>query len=348
MELRQLIARLAKTDVAVLILGENGTGKELIAKSIHEGSTRKGKPFVSLNCAAVPSELIESELFGHEKGAFTGAVDRRAGRFEQAEGGTLFLDEIGDMPLALQPKLLRVLQEREFERVGGRATVKTNVRVLTATNKDLLTSAKHGKFRQDLYYRIAVFPVQSPPLRERATDIPFLANAFLQESSRPTLTLAPAASAVLSLHKFPGNVRELRNVIERLVIMTNSEEVSVTEAQQALNLDHQYRLDEKEKTDDLVVLQRVVHELAQTVKYHTTKAEFVENPIIAESIGIRPGTLVQREEQYGLVVELDGPNMLVTLTNARGVPTSLDKPEHDMWAAEDVISLRRPQRAIAP
>jgi DNA-binding NtrC family response regulator len=221
--LMQQIGRVASSEGRVLITGENGTGKELIARGIHASSLRKDRPFVSLNCAAVPGELIESELFGHEKGAFTGAVQRKIGKFERADTGTLFLDEVGDMPAAMQAKLLRVLQSGEFERVGGNETIKVDVRVLSATNKDLLKEIAEGRFREDLYYRLNVVPLVSPPLRDRKEDIPLLVARFLSDAAarnhRRVPELTDRAMALLASHDYPGNVRELRNLVERIVIL---------------------------------------------------------------------------------------------------------------------------------
>ncbi|CAM3281159.1 sigma-54-dependent Fis family transcriptional regulator [Corallococcus sp. ZKHCc1 1396] len=233
-----LIQRAAPSEGRVLITGENGTGKELIARALHQHSKRKGGPFVKLNCAAVPHDLIESELFGHEKGAFTGAVSVRRGKFELAHEGTLFLDEIGDMPAAMQSKLLRVLQEGELERVGGAETLKVDVRVLAATNKNLEKEIAAGRFREDLYYRINVVQIHSPPLRERAEDLPDLINTFLSEAcaknGRRPLMLSPDALAVMSAYDYPGNVRELRNLVERLAILCEGPVVSRTDALELL------------------------------------------------------------------------------------------------------------------
>ena len=219
-----LAAKVAPTESTVLIAGETGTGKELIARAIHKRSKRGERTFVGVNCAAIPSSLIMSELFGHEKGAFTGAVQRRLGRFELAEGGTLFLDEVGDLPLETQIALLRVLQEREFERVGGNRTIRVNVRVLATTNRNLQKSVERKEFRQDLYYRLNVFPIIVPPLRQRREDIPALAEVFLRATARKhgvaPQSIAPDALRVLIGYDWPGNVRELQNVIERAVILT--------------------------------------------------------------------------------------------------------------------------------
>jgi transcriptional regulator with GAF, ATPase, and Fis domain len=219
------VERVAPTDATVLVLGETGTGKELIARAIHQLSSRCGRAFLKLNCAAIPMDLLESELFGHEKGAFTGAVAQKVGRFELADRGTLFLDEVGDIPLALQPKLLRVLQEQEFERLGGTQTHRADVRVLAATNRDLDEMVASGRFRADLYYRLNVFPVLLPSLRERREDIPALVAHFVEVCSRKMgkriERVADDAMTALAAYDWPGNVRELQNVIERAVILAD-------------------------------------------------------------------------------------------------------------------------------
>jgi DNA-binding NtrC family response regulator len=221
----QQVKEVGPLDTSVLILGESGTGKEGIASNIHHLSPRRGKPFVKLNCAALPPNLVESELFGHEKGAFTGAFERRIGKFEQANGGTLFLDEIGEMPPSLQVKLLRVLQEREIERLGGRETIKVNVRIIAATNANLEKGIAEGRFRLDLYYRLNVFPIILPPLRQRKEDIPLLVAHFIrmyaQKAGRRTESIAGEALARLMDYSWPGNVRELQNVIERSILLAN-------------------------------------------------------------------------------------------------------------------------------
>jgi len=221
--LRNLISRVARTDATVLIQGENGTGKELVANEIFLNSQRNKSPYIKVNCAAISETLIESEFFGHEKGSFTGATERREGRFELANGGTILLDEISEIPPNLQAKLLRVLQEREFERVGGNKTIKVDVRVLATTNRNLLKEVEKGEFREDLYYRLNVFPLQVPPLRERKEDIPLLATRFLQRFSRQHGLRIPGftedSMKQLLAHSWPGNVRELQNLIERAVIL---------------------------------------------------------------------------------------------------------------------------------
>jgi formate hydrogenlyase transcriptional activator len=215
------------TDSTVLILGETGTGKELIARAVHGASPRCGRPFVTLNCAAIPAELLESELFGHERGAFTGAVAQRVGRFEAANGGTLFLDEIGDMPLALQAKLLRVLQEQEFERLGSSMTRRADVRIVAATNQDLVALIADKHFRMDLYYRLNVFPIALPPLRERVSDIPLLVRHFVEKygarMSKQISGISSDSMDALQRYPWPGNIRELQNFAERAVIMTRGD-----------------------------------------------------------------------------------------------------------------------------
>ncbi len=229
-QLKQQIAVAAPTSGWVLITGENGTGKELVARAIHENSKRKERPFVEVNCAAIPEELIESELFGHEKGAFTGATAARKGKFDQAHGGTLFLDEIGDMSLKTQAKILRILQEHKFERVGGNRTIEVDVRVIAATNKNLEQEIAAGNFREDLYYRLNVLPFHVPPLRERLVDIPLLTDHFLRhfcsKESRSIKRLDESALRMMMRYSWPGNVRELKNIIERLVIMVPDEVIT--------------------------------------------------------------------------------------------------------------------------
>ncbi|PVZ66737.1 sigma-54 dependent transcriptional regulator [Pelagibaculum spongiae] len=221
-EIRQLVSQVADCDANVLVLGESGTGKEEVARSLHEASCRKEGPFVPVNCGAIPGELLESELFGHEKGAFTGAISARAGRFELAKGGTLFLDEIGDMPLQMQVKLLRVLQERTFERVGGNKSIACDVRIVAATHRDLETLIRKGDFREDLYYRLNVFPIEVPSLRQRLQDLPELFDRLvyrLTKQGRPGVTLSAEAIIALQNCTWKGNVRELSNLIERLTIL---------------------------------------------------------------------------------------------------------------------------------
>ena len=237
-QVRFLIQQVAKTDANVLILGPSGTGKEVVARNIHLLSHRSDGPFVPINCGAIPAELLESELFGHEKGAFTGAISTRKGRFELAQGGTLFLDEIGDMPLPMQVKLLRVLQERTYERVGGTQAIKADVRIVAATHRDLEQMIAEGSFREDLYYRLNVFPIDTPALSERVDDIPLLISELLKRQEKYSQTrvkFTEYAMQSLQLHSWPGNVRELANLLERMVIMYPDQVVDVAE------LPHKYR-----------------------------------------------------------------------------------------------------------
>ncbi len=236
--LYELIRRAAPSEGRVLITGENGTGKELVAKAIHQNSRRRAGPFVQLNCAAVPQELIESELFGHERGAFTGAVSARRGKFELASEGTLFLDEVGDMPAAMQAKVLRVLQEGELERVGGTETLKADVRVIAATNRDLEAEIRAGRFREDLFYRLNVVHLHCPPLRERREDLPDLIDAFLKEAcarnGKRQMQLSPEALSLMAAYEYPGNVRELKNLVERLAILCPGPTISGAEGAELL------------------------------------------------------------------------------------------------------------------
>jgi formate hydrogenlyase transcriptional activator len=219
------VRMVAPTDSAVLIQGETGTGKELVARAVHDQSTRKHEPFVTLNCAAIPSGLLESELFGHERGAYTGALNSAIGRFQMAHQGTLFLDEIGDMPLELQPKLLRVLQEQEFERLGSTRTIRVDVRIVAATNRDLAAMVQERTFRADLFYRLHVFPIPLPPLRDRLEDIPLLVRYFVEKfaerMNRDVHIIPDEVMEVLKHHNWPGNIRELQNFIERAVILSS-------------------------------------------------------------------------------------------------------------------------------
>jgi len=230
-EIYRVIARLTQTDLTVMITGESGTGKELVARALHDYGKRKHRSFVAVNMAAIPRELVESELFGHERGAFTGAINRGVGRFEQAEGGTLFLDEIGDMPMEAQTRLLRVLQQGEYTTVGGRSPIRTDVRIIAATNRDLRQFIQQGLFREDLYYRLNVVPLRLPPLRERTEDVPDLVRHFLREAEEeglPAKHAEPEALALLERHGWPGNVRELENLIRRLVVLHSGDAISAS------------------------------------------------------------------------------------------------------------------------
>ena len=279
------LERVAASETRVCILGETGTGKELVARTLHQKSPRASGPFITLNCAAVPAELIESELFGHEKGSFTGAAARHLGKFEQANSGTLFLDEIGDMPPPMQAKLLRVLEEGEVERIGGSGTVKVDVRVIVATHRDLSQQVREGKFRQDLFHRIYVFPITLPPLRERRDDIPVLIEHFNKQIARqnnwkPTEFTADAI-AELARYSWPGNVRELHNMVERLLLLSTNNEVDLNTVRLALPAGSQtsgnatpandhgplsQRMDEVERQIILAELERNQHHITNTAK----------------------------------------------------------------------------------
>ena len=279
------LERVAASETRVCILGETGTGKELVARTLHQKSQRSSGPFITLNCAAVPAELIESELFGHEKGSFTGAAARHLGKFEQANSGTLFLDEIGDMPLPMQAKLLRVLEEGEVERIGGSGTVKVDVRVIVATHRDLAEQVREGKFRQDLFHRIYVFPITLPPLRERRDDIPVLVDHFQKQIARQNnwkpAEFTPDAIAELQRYSWPGNVRELRNMIERLLLLSANNRVDLNTVKLALpmgipsaaastSFDGQgplsQRMDEVERRIILSELERQQNHITNTAK----------------------------------------------------------------------------------
>ena len=259
----QLIRKVAAHESSVLVLGESGTGKEVVARAIHDSGPRRGSPFVAVNCGAIPAELLESELFGHEKGAFTGAYTARRGRFEVAEGGTLFLDEIGDMSLPMQVKLLRVLQERVFERVGNHTPIRCNVRIIAATHRNLEDAIARGQFRGDLFYRLNVFPIEMPSLRERIDDLPVLIDEFARQNvaaGRPMLRLAGRALEALKAYSWPGNVRELGNLIERLSVLNGDQPVDL------LDLPTRYRagfLDEHALSQLLVDLSEALSEAEQ-------------------------------------------------------------------------------------
>ncbi|NCC24542.1 MAG: sigma-54-dependent Fis family transcriptional regulator [Deltaproteobacteria bacterium] len=229
----KILEKVAPTDSTVLVTGESGTGKELLVRALHENSRRFGQPFVPINCGAIPKDLLESELFGHEKGAFTHAIRTRSGRFELASGGTVFLDEIGEMDLSLQVKILRVLQEKEFERVGGTRTMKTDVRVVAATNRNLEEEVRLGHFQEDLFYRLNVIPIHLPPLRERGDDILLLAKSFLErfcrDRDRRVLELRPDAERLILAYSWPGNIRELENFMERMSILCDSERITCSD-----------------------------------------------------------------------------------------------------------------------
>jgi len=296
------VRKVAPTDATVLVLGESGTGKELVARAVHDASPRKAEPFISISCAAVPETLLESELFGHERGAFTGAVKRKLGRFELAHRGTLFLDEVGEIPPAVQVKLLRVLQEKQFERVGGEETLEADVRLVSATNRDLARMVREGRFREDLYYRLNVVPLQLPPLRERPGDVELLARHFVQKLAprigRAVSTVSPEALELLLRHPWPGNVRELENVIEQALVFAEGEAIRPQDLPEGLRKAPApaalpVPTGDKSLTDILEDLERQLI-LAAYEKARGVKAE------TARLLGIKPSALYYKLEKYGI------------------------------------------------
>lgn len=295
----EVIRKVVNYDVTILICGESGTGKELVAQAIHHNSSRRDKPFVKLNCAALPETLLESELFGYEKGAFTGAIASKPGRFELAEGGTLFLDEIGDTSLNMQAKLLRVLQEKEFERVGGKETLRVDVRIVAATNKDLKREVEAKRFREDLYYRLNVVPVHLPPLRERKEDIPALVHHFLKELNllfqKDFSAVSPEAMACLLRYHWPGNVRELRNVLEKAVLLGEGKTISLEHLPEELrgldaDVSRVGRAAEPASLDHLE--KEHIYQVLREVRWNQSKA--------AELLGIHRNTLRKKIERFNL------------------------------------------------
>ncbi len=301
-EVFRAVEKIVNSDVTVLIQGESGTGKELIARAIHNESTvRQSKPFVAVNCTALPESLLESELFGHEKGAFTGAASRRIGKFELANGGTVFLDEIGEMSPSTQAKILRVLQEREFERLGGNALVKVNIRLLSATNKNLEEEVRKGTLREDLYYRISVFPIRLPPLRERKEDIPLLVSFFLQRYSKRENkkidNIQREALKVLMGYHWPGNVRELENVIERAVVISGSGKIEINDLPQHIET---FGREDIEYSDETLPrwIERLEIEILQK-----TLLEFEGNITqAAKKLGIGRATIYRKAKKYNLPI----------------------------------------------
>jgi two-component system response regulator AtoC len=295
-EVLKIASTVAPTDATVLIYGETGTGKELLARSIHYQSPRANGPFVVMNCGAIPETLLETELFGHEKGAFTNALTARAGKFERAEGGTIFLDEIGDMSLAMQVKLLRVLQEKTIERVGGSRPIRVNVRIIAATHKDLKAAIREGKFREDLYYRLAVVPLELPPLRERREDIPALAQYFLkkyrEQLGKDVRNISPLAMRKLRSYHWPGNVRELEYCIERAVILANGPTIGVEE----LWLDSPVPPPEEEEDLSLKNVERKhILKVLRAVNWDVESA--------ASKLQVELGDLLERMARYGITLE---------------------------------------------
>lgn len=319
---REMMGQVADKDVTVLVTGESGTGKEVIAKNLHYNSKRKNKAFVPVNCGAIPTELIESELFGHEKGAFTGAITARAGRFEMAEGGTLFLDEIGDLPLPMQVKLLRVLQERTYERVGGTKTLTADIRIVTATHRDLEKMIEDGSFREDLYYRINVFPIDMPALRERPEDVPILLNELvnrLESENRGTVRFNSAAILSLCRHEWPGNIREMGNLVERLAIMFPQDIVGINE------LPKKYR-----HIDDLDEATRKELEFEHTLSESS------------DTIESRPAAIEGNVEQIALL-PLNGIDLKEFLTELESslITQALDDANGVVARAAEKLHIRR-------
>lgn len=300
-EILALVDRVAPTDSRVLITGENGTGKELVAKAIHRKSKRRDKPLVEVNCAAIPTELIESELFGHEKGAFTGATAQRIGKFEQADGGTIFLDEVGDMSLAAQAKVLRVLEEGKIERVGGSKTIGVDVRVIAATNKNLTNEIGKGNFREDLYHRLNVIPIHIPPLRERREDIPILVNAFIEDvcerNGMAMKTIPDRVMQTLVSMEWTGNVRELRNMVERLVIVSPGNTIDGA-------LLESVRLDRKTELDDIISGSKTFQEFKDRAEAayirHMLELHNWNISKTAEAMDIQRSHLYSKMRKYGL------------------------------------------------
>jgi two-component system nitrogen regulation response regulator GlnG len=310
-DIYRALARLMQTDLTVMITGESGTGKELVARALHDFGKRRNGPFVAINMAAIPRDLIEAELFGHEKGAFTGATARQSGRFEQAEGGTLFLDEIGDMPMDAQTRLLRVLQEGEYTMVGGRTPIKSNVRIVAATHRDLSQMIRQGLFREDLYYRLNVVPIRLPPLRERIDDIADLVGHFLRAAQRegePLKTISPDAIKLMQAYAWPGNVRELENLVRRLAALYVDESISREIVQAELNISDRQSVPSASGPVD--VSAAVETHVAQLLREHEPKLppaglyqrvlDRVEAPLIAMVLNACGGNQIKAAELLGL------------------------------------------------
>jgi DNA-binding NtrC family response regulator len=307
-ELRDRVLRAARSNASVLVTGERGTGKELVARALHRASPRAKGVLERLNCAAVPAELIESELFGHEAGAFTGATKQRAGKFERADGGTLFLDEVGDMAPSMQAKLLRVLQEREIERVGGSETLKIDVRVVAATNRDLRADSATGAFRADLFDRLNVVPLELPPLRARRGDIPVLVEHFLalskRENARPGVTLDEGALAALAAHPFPGNVRELKNLVERLVILSPDDRVTRADVERSLGTTTPAK--ELGLYRDGVPFRVLSEDAERTILEEALVAHGGQMAATARALGLERSHLYKKAKALGLRGDKDG------------------------------------------
>lgn len=305
----RLVDKAKESDISVLIQGESGTGKEVVARAIHDCGRRAAGPFVAINCAAIPKDLMESEMFGHEKGAFTGATGRKSGRFEQADRGTLFLDEIGEMDVALQAKLLRAIQERKFERVGGQETLTSDVRILSATNRDLLKASRQGMFREDLYYRLATFPIQLPPLRERRSDVLLLAGHFLdlfnKRERRSIRGFERRALKMLHDYPWPGNVRELQSAVERAVILCDTEQIGPGDLPVPLQA-------YAEGADAHVPLPAIFDDVSEIIPMDTLKEQATRHALgvtggnileAARRLGVSRSTLYEMMKRYGVQAE---------------------------------------------
>ena len=306
-QLHLLIKKVAVTNANVLITGESGTGKELVAKAIHYSSKRKDQPFVAINCTALNPGVLESELFGHEKGSFTGAITQKRGKFELAHGGTIFLDEIGEFPLELQPKLLRVIQEHAFERVGGLKTLKSDFRVIAATNKDLKKEVEQGRFREDLYYRLNVVNIELPPLRERPEDIPLLAGHFLKKYSRENNKeikgFTPEAMQLLTAYNWPGNVRQLENIIESAVVLTQSDMIGVADLPAELKDESRQFKSAVDMLPDNINLSESLEKIeAALIKRALVKSNFVQVKA-AKMLGISKSLLQYKMKKYNISVK---------------------------------------------
>jgi two-component system nitrogen regulation response regulator NtrX len=308
------VARAAPTNATVLIQGESGVGKELVARTIHRNSLRSRERFVQVNCAAIPEELIESELFGHEKGSFTGATEKQVGKFEQADRGTIFLDEVGDMSAKTQAKVLRVLQEGEVERLGSARTIKVDVRVIAATNKNLEEEIEHGRFREDLYFRLAVIPVHVPPLRERSEDIPMLVRHFMDAFSRENNVrpkrITQAALDALQRHRWKGNIRELRNTVERLIIMTGGDTIDVADLPETVRVPSASAVGLPKASDGNIAKAGTLREFKDNAERQYLVAKLRENgwniSKTAEVIDTPRSNLYKKLEQYQITQENDG------------------------------------------
>ncbi len=302
----RLVEKVADSDSTIIIQGETGTGKGLIAKAIHENSYRKGKPFVQINCGAIPENLLESELFGHVKGAFTGAVVAKPGKFEVANGGTIFLDEIGDMSHDLQVKLLKVLEDSEFERVGGCQTIKTDVRIIAATHRDLDAAVENGTFREDLYYRLVVIPLTLPPLRDRKSDIPLLVAHFLDQLNQKKHTqvtgISEKAMELMVAHSWPGNVRQLKNMMERLVVLTREGEIYPRDLPQKLRTapSEDTSVSDVEVSDEGICLNTAVSDFEKSLISQSMKIANGVKKNAAKLLNIKRTTLIEKIKRHNL------------------------------------------------